>query len=98
MKDHVGVIDRRARDRAHRALEIVMRVEEPRRIEENHLHVVSSEDPYDTVPRRLRFWTDDTELLSYESIEQRRFAGIRLSDECDHARACHWQKGVQGKC
>ena len=45
--------------RAHRALQLVARIEQARRVEHDHLHVVGRADADDAVARRLRLLAHD---------------------------------------
>ena len=77
---------------AHRLLERVLRVEQPGRVEDDHLHVVGGVDADDAVARRLRLGAGDAQLLADDAVEQRRLAGVRLSDDGDDSGAGHWRR------
>ena len=49
-------------------------------------------DADDAVARGLRLWADDAELFADDAIEERGFAGVRLSDDGDDSGARHRRK------
>ena len=54
---------------------------------EDRLIRAAGQYPVDTVPGRVSFWTDNTDLLADQSIQQRRFPDIRSPDDRDVATA-----------
>ena len=83
IEDDVGVGERGERGAAHGALERVLRIEQPGRVEQDHLHVAVGADADDAVAGGLRLGADDAELLADDAIEERGFSGVGFSGDGD---------------
>ena len=89
VEDDVGFVERGERGARASLLERVARIEEARRVEEDHLHVVGGVDADDAVACRLRLGADDAELFADDAIEERGFSGVRFSDDGDDSGFRH---------
>ena len=73
-------------------MERIGRIEQARRVEDDHLHVVLRPNGDYSVARGLRLRTDDAELLANDAVQERRLPRVRLASDGDDTRSCHRPK------
>ena len=56
---------------------------------DDHLHVAVGADADHAIARGLRLGADDGELLTDDAVQERGFAGVRLTDDGDDSGAGH---------
>src|SRR5215475_11509861 len=79
--DQISLMRAAPRRRHHGAVEPPPRRKYAGRVDENELRLASNGNAADQSPRRLHFVRYDTDLGADQCIKQRRFAGIRRTDQ-----------------
>ena len=85
--DHVGVGERPERRTSHGSVELVSGVEQPGRVEHDHLRVGGRADSNDAVARGLGLRAHDGQLLTDDAIEERGLSGVGFADDGDDTSA-----------
>ena len=74
-------IDQRCIDKLqHCFLQLVVRLQNARRVRVNHLKIVAIDNAHYAVARGLRLVGDNGQPLAHKGVHQRRFADIRVAD------------------
>ena len=95
--DDVGVVERaRARSRAWRCCSSYCGSSSPGVSSMTICTSSVGADADDAVAGRLRLGAGDAELLADDAVEERRLAGVRLSDDGDDAGSGHGRKDTDG--
>ena len=83
----IHVLQALDRELHHAPVHFVLRLVDPRSVEEHDLRRVAVGDGQDPVPRGLRFGGDDGDLLPHEAVEEGGLPHVRASDDGDESRA-----------
>ena len=85
--DEIDVLERALDGLAHERPELPRRRVQPRCVDEHDLGFRQVANPRDAIARGLRAGRHDCQLLAHQTVEQRRFAGIRAAHEGNEAGA-----------
>ena len=67
----------------HLAAEDVLGLVDSGSIDENDLRIVAIQNSLNAIAGGLRLGRNDCDFASNESIDERRFPGVRTADDCD---------------
>ena len=83
IQQHVGIGERAPYETHHRLLQLIIRIEYPRRIGIDDLEIVAVDDPHNPVAGRLRLRRDNRQAFPDQRVHQGRFSHVRVPDDVD---------------